>query len=109
MFSVSLMSLVFVIIFYICSLVLSNSEKEYDKSSSFECGFNGGGKVHVCYSIHFFIMMIMFIFFDLEVVMFLSVVVSNFYSVFSYMVLLIFILLSFYVEWWYGKLIWSVY
>nr|YP_009059444.1 NADH dehydrogenase subunit 3 [Philometroides sanguineus]AIN37109.1 NADH dehydrogenase subunit 3 [Philometroides sanguineus] len=108
MFCMGLLSSIFIIVFYLCYLVLGVSESSGDKAGAFECGFCGGGMVHVSYSIHFFIMMMMFIFFDLEVVMFLSVVVSNFYSLMSYTILFVFIFLSFYVEWWYGKLIWSV-
>nr|YP_010618315.1 NADH dehydrogenase subunit 3 [Clavinema parasiluri]WAX01693.1 NADH dehydrogenase subunit 3 [Clavinema parasiluri] len=103
-----LLSVLFVVVFYLGCMILSFLDEEVDKVSPFECGFDGSGAVCVSYSIHFFIMMLMFIFFDLEVVMFLSVIVSSYSSMISYLVLLVFVVLGFYMEWWYGKLVWLV-
>ncbi|VDN54169.1 unnamed protein product [Dracunculus medinensis] len=41
------------------------------KLRSFECGFNSLGFICRSFSVHFFIMMLMFVIFDLEVIMFL--------------------------------------
>jgi hypothetical protein len=49
--------------------------------------------------------MLMFVIFDLEVVIFLGVLVSDFFSFFSFFVIFVFILGGFYIEWYYGKLV----
>lgn len=50
----------------------------------------------------------MFIIFDLEIVMFLGVLVSDVNSFISFFLLFFFIVFGFYMEWFYGKLVWSV-
>lgn len=47
------------------------------KVTAFESGFKGVGSIQISFSIHFFVMMLMFILFDLEVVMILGVLVSR--------------------------------
>uniref|UniRef100_F1LIH1 NADH-ubiquinone oxidoreductase chain 3 n=1 Tax=Ascaris suum TaxID=6253 RepID=F1LIH1_ASCSU len=53
-------------------------------------------------------MMLMFVIFDLEVVMFLGILVSDLNSLIRFFMLLIFIFGGFYMEWWYGKLVWLI-
>nr|YP_007024790.1 NADH dehydrogenase subunit 3 [Aelurostrongylus abstrusus]AFT65550.1 NADH dehydrogenase subunit 3 [Aelurostrongylus abstrusus] len=77
------------------------------KVNSFESGFLSLVKVQNSFSIHFFVIMLMFVIFDLEVVMFLGLLVSDVSSLFAFF-LLGFVLLGFYMEWGYGKLIWVV-
>lgn len=88
----------FVFIFYLLVLLLSVKIEYYVKLRSFECGFNSLGFICRSFSVHFFIMMLMFVIFDLEVIMFLRVVVSSYRSVFSYAVLLFFVVFGFYME-----------
>nr|YP_009312536.1 NADH dehydrogenase subunit 3 [Pseudoterranova cattani]AOV63287.1 NADH dehydrogenase subunit 3 [Pseudoterranova cattani] len=105
---VILFTLVLLLVFYLGNFVLSCKDFYKNKISSFECGFVSVGKIQNSFSIHFFIMMLMFVIFDLEVVMFLGVLISDVSSLISFLMLLFFILGGFYMEWWYGKLIWLV-
>uniref|UniRef100_UPI0030DE23A3 NADH dehydrogenase subunit 3 n=1 Tax=Porrocaecum reticulatum TaxID=2161849 RepID=UPI0030DE23A3 len=105
---VILFTLVLLLVFYLGNFVLSCKDFYKNKISSFECGFVSVGKIQNSFSIHFFIMMLMFVIFDLEVVMFVGVLVSDLSSAVSFLFLLLFIFGGFYMEWWYGKLIWFV-
>nr|YP_010708748.1 NADH dehydrogenase subunit 3 [Cruznema tripartitum]WCR50915.1 NADH dehydrogenase subunit 3 [Cruznema tripartitum] len=101
-------TLVLLVVFYVLNFVLSIKDMEKSKVSTFECGFVSVGKVQNSFSIHFFIMMIMFVIFDLEIVMFLGILFSDFSSFVGFFFVFIFILGGFYMEWWYGKLIWLI-
>nr|YP_010938381.1 NADH dehydrogenase subunit 3 [Toxocara apodemi]WLE72140.1 NADH dehydrogenase subunit 3 [Toxocara apodemi] len=101
-------TLLLLFVFYLGNFVLSCKDFYKNKISSFECGFVSVGKIHNSFSIHFFIMMLMFVIFDLEVVMFIGVLVSDISSLVSFLLLLFFIFGGFYMEWWYGKLVWLV-
>nr|AQX44517.1 NADH dehydrogenase subunit 3 [Gnathostoma sp. MMS-2017] len=96
------------ILFYMGNFVLSIKDFGIVKVSSFECGFVGLGMIQNVFSIHFFIMMLMFVIFDLEVVMFLGLLISDFSSIILFIMLLLFVLGGFYMEWFYGKLVWIV-
>nr|YP_009003409.1 NADH dehydrogenase subunit 3 [Toxascaris leonina]AGO85902.1 NADH dehydrogenase subunit 3 [Toxascaris leonina]QOS04443.1 NADH dehydrogenase subunit 3 [Toxascaris leonina]QST20098.1 NADH dehydrogenase subunit 3 [Toxascaris leonina] len=105
---VVLFTIFLLIVFYLGNFVLSCKDFYKNKISSFECGFVSVGKIQSSFSIHFFIMMLMFVIFDLEVVMFVGILVSDLNSLVSFFMLLLFILGGFYMEWWYGKLVWLV-
>ena len=68
------------------------------KISSFECGFISLGKVQNSFSIHFFIVILMFVIFDLEVVIFLGILIADFFTMVSFILLLFFVLGGFYME-----------
>nr|YP_009176852.1 NADH dehydrogenase subunit 3 [Strongyloides venezuelensis]BAT21223.1 NADH dehydrogenase subunit 3 [Strongyloides venezuelensis] len=101
-------SLFFIFLFYLISFLLSYYVFSKNKVSSFECGFSTVGKIQNSFSIHFFLIMLIFVVFDLEVVMFLGVLVSDIHSLFTFLLLMLFIMFGFYLEWWYGKLYWMV-
>nr|QPF22253.1 NADH dehydrogenase subunit 3 [Ophidascaris sp. CYZ-2020] len=105
---VILFTVVLLLVFYLGNFVLSCKDFYKNKISSFECGFVSVGKIQNSFSIHFFIMMLMFVIFDLEVVMFVGILVSDLSSLISFLILLFFIMGGFYMEWWYGKLVWLV-
>nr|QCG69218.1 NADH dehydrogenase subunit 3 [Toxascaris leonina] len=105
---VVLFTVCLLVVFYLGNFVLSCKDFYKNKISSFECGFVSVGKIQGSFSIHFFIMMLMFVIFDLEVVMFVGILVSDLNSLISFFMLLLFILGGFYMEWWYGKLVWLI-
>lgn len=78
------------------------------KCLSFERGFKSVGKVHRAFGIHFFVIMLIFVIFDLEVVLLLGFVVSDVMSVLGVFFVFIFVFGGFLMEWYYGKLIWLV-
>nr|UFQ24449.1 NADH dehydrogenase subunit 3 [Pingus sinensis] len=108
MFFVVFFTLFFLLVFYVFMFVLSSKDFYSMKLGAFECGFVGLGKLQNSFSIHFFLVMLMFIIFDLEVVMFLGVMISDFSLILSFLCLFVFVLGGFYMEWAYGKLTWLV-
>nr|YP_003433931.1 NADH dehydrogenase subunit 3 [Syngamus trachea]ACX85179.1 NADH dehydrogenase subunit 3 [Syngamus trachea] len=105
---VIIFSLFMLLMLYILNFILSVKKLDYLKVSTFESGFVSVGKIQNSFSIHFFIMMLMFVIFDLEIVMFLGLLVSDFLSFISFLMLMMFVFGGYYMEWWYGKLIWLV-
>nr|YP_009243340.1 NADH dehydrogenase subunit 3 [Heterakis beramporia]AMR36307.1 NADH dehydrogenase subunit 3 [Heterakis beramporia] len=95
-------------VFYLLNFFLSTKDLSFCKVSTFESGFSSISLIQSSFSIHFFIMMLMFVIFDLEVVMLLGVVVSDLSSIVGFLMLMFFVLGGFYMEWWYGKLVWMV-
>nr|YP_003433729.1 NADH dehydrogenase subunit 3 [Trichostrongylus vitrinus]ACX85095.1 NADH dehydrogenase subunit 3 [Trichostrongylus vitrinus] len=93
---------------YVLNFFISVKKNELLKISTFESGFMSIGKVQNSFSIHFFVMMLMFVIFDLEIVMFLGLMVADYSSLMSFFMLMLFIMGGFYMEWWYGKLVWLV-
>ena len=93
---------------YFLLLFLRFKDMGLVKVSSFERGFLRLVKVQNSFSIHFFVVMLMFVIFDLEIVMFLGLLVSDFSSFLVFLLLIFFVFGGFYIEWCYGKLIWVV-
>nr|QJS52214.1 NADH dehydrogenase subunit 3 [Gondwanalimnadia sp. MT-2020] len=84
-----------------------------EKSSPFECGFDPAVSSRLPFSLRFFLIALIFLIFDVEVVLlFPSVVSSNFVSLsgwFQVMVFFILVLLGgLYFEWKYGALEWAL-
>jgi NADH-quinone oxidoreductase subunit A len=83
---------------------------DYEKHSAYECGFEPFGDARSFFDIHFYIIGLLFIIFDLEVVFLIPFVVdlSNI-TLLSYINMLLFmiiILIGFYYEWAIGLLEW---
>nr|AGV02084.1 NADH dehydrogenase subunits 3 [Bunostomum trigonocephalum] len=108
LFLVMFIALFLLLLLYFFNFFLSVKDIMLLKVSAFESGFLGIGKIQNSFSIHFFIMMLMFVIFDLEIVMFLGLLISDISSFISFLILMLFIFGGFYMEWWYGKLIWLV-
>lgn len=77
---------------------MSVKDLNKNKVSAFECGFVRIGKIQNSFSIHFFIIILMFVIFDLEIVMFLGILVSDMSSITSFLFIFLFILGGFYIE-----------
>ena len=105
---VVLFSLFLLLILYVLNFAISVKKSDLLKINAFESGFISVGKIQNSFSIHFFIIMLMFVIFDLEIVMFLGLIISDVSSFVSFFLLILFIFGGFYMEWWYGKLIWVI-
>nr|VFU78610.1 NADH dehydrogenase subunit 3 [Proasellus margalefi] len=92
------------------------SEKFYfdrEKESPFECGFNPISTSRLPFSLRFFIIAMIFLVFDVEIVLLLPLSslwdVSNInFWLLSYLVFLIVLLLGTLYEWSYGALSWKM-
>lgn len=97
-------------ILFFVSFVFSFKNKEEEKLTAYECGFDPFDSGRIKFDIHFFIIAILFLLFDLEILYFFpfSVNLYNF-SNFSFICFLLFfwiILLGFVYEWKKGALTW---
>lgn len=56
------------------------------------------GKIQNSFRIHFFIIILIFVIFDLEIVIFLGILVSDISSIISFFLIFIFVFGGFYIE-----------
>lgn len=108
LFVVFVIALVLLLFLYLGNFFISLKKLDMLKISTFERGFVSIGKVQNSFRIHFFIIILMFVIFDLEIVIFLGLLVSDLNSLVSFLMLIMFIIGGFYMEWWYGKLTWII-
>lgn len=108
LFLLFLLVFIFILLFYCINFFLRLKLALKVKINAFESGFISVGKIQNSFSIHFFIIILMFIIFDLEVVIFLGVLVRDFFSFLRFFFIFFFIVGGFYIEWYYGKLVWVV-
>lgn len=78
------------------------------KISAFERGFERIGKIHSSFRIHFFIIILIFVIFDLEVVILIGFLMSDLSFYLNFLLIIIFVIGGFYIEWYFGKLVWIV-
>ena len=106
--------LAFLIGFGVCLIAWSLAKRGFrdrEKSSPFECGFDPLGTARLPFSIRFFLLAVIFLVFDVELVLLMPFPVFGFfyYSLFRFLVVSIFIiilLLGVIHEWREGSLDW---
>lgn len=91
---------------YFLSLLVSYKDYYFFKLRSYECGFDVSGSGGFSVNVVFFSIVLMFVIFELEVVIFFVLVQGDFYSVFSFFVFFSYVVLSYYMELYFGKLVW---
>nr|ARH54422.1 NADH dehydrogenase subunit 3 [Lasioderma redtenbacheri] len=99
-------------------MILNNtiSKKSFldrEKSSPFECGFDPKSSPRIPFSLHFFLIAIIFLVFDIEIALLLPFVSSFINSnIMNYLLLFLFfiiiLLLGVYHEWKQGMLNWAI-
>nr|CCI73887.1 NADH dehydrogenase subunit 3 [Longipodacrangonyx sp. 1 MDMBR-2012] len=110
----SLMFLAFFVSFIIFSIAIflgKKMMKERSKNSPFECGFDPFKKARSSFSIRFFLVAIIFLIFDIEIVVLMPVgIVNNYYmgSYFSLVssVIVVILMIGLVHEWNQGALNW---
>ena len=90
--------LVLVGVLYMGEFILSIKDYKVGKVAAFERGFKGFGKIQNSFRIHFFVMILMFVIFDLEVVIFLGILISDLSAIVSFVFLFFFVIGGFYME-----------
>jgi len=92
------------------SLTAGYYENDSETSSSYECGFAPFVETRISFDVKFYIISILFIIFDLEVIlMFPWAIVVTWQGIFSFYVMMLFIvilLIGFIYEWQVGALDW---
>lgn len=98
--------ILFLVIFF-----LVYSKKEFEKSSSYECGFHPFEDTRQEFNIRFYLVSILFIIFDLEIIFLFPWVLSlQFLSKGSFFIIIFFIIIltvGFIYEWIKGALTWE--
>ncbi|YP_009437735.1 NADH dehydrogenase subunit 3 (mitochondrion) [Aethina tumida] len=96
----------------VLNLVSKKTFSDREKSSPFECGFDPKNSARLPFSLHFFLIAIIFLIFDVEITlllpMILSMKISNLinFSIMSISFILI-LLIGLYHEWNQGALNWT--
>ena len=87
---------------YLVCFFRSYKVKNTNKMTPFERGFAGVGAITSSFSIHFFILVVIFIIFELEIVLLIGVIFSL--RMYGFAILILFILGGIYLEYYLGKL-----
>ena len=106
-----------ILIFIICSIilllcyVLSGTNLYYEKSSGYECGFDPFSDAREPFYVKFYLIAILFIIFDVEIIFFFPWIFSLFniglYGLFIMFVIISIFLIGFIYEWKKGSLDWE--
>nr|AND96506.1 NADH deshydrogenase subunit 3 [Milichus apicalis] len=107
------------LIFTICNILIllstiisKKSFIDREKSSSFECGFDPKSFSRMPFSLHFFLIAVIFLIFDVEITLLIPMIlilkISNMLNLMLISIFFISILLiGVYYEWMYGALNWT--
>nr|YP_010414525.1 NADH dehydrogenase subunit 3 [Dendroleon similis]URT60691.1 NADH dehydrogenase subunit 3 [Dendroleon similis] len=100
------------IMMILASILSKKSFYDREKNSPFECGFDPKCSARMPFSLHFFLIAIIFLIFDVEIALLLPIIIimkwSNLYSWVMTSILFISILLvGLYHEWSQGALEWT--
>nr|ARH53993.1 NADH dehydrogenase subunit 3 [Phyllobrotica quadrimaculata] len=112
----TLLSSMILLLMYILTVVLNLVSKKtfYDreKNSPFECGFDPKTSARLPFSLHFFLIAIIFLIFDVEITLLLPLIllmnssnILNYISIFIFFIMIL--LFGLYYEWNQGALNWT--
>nr|YP_009434157.1 NADH dehydrogenase subunit 3 [Mylabris aulica]APB02823.1 NADH dehydrogenase subunit 3 [Mylabris aulica] len=116
MLNLSIMGLVLIVIsmllLVIVSLISKKTFIDREKSSPFECGFDPKSSARLPFSLHFFLIAIIFLIFDVEITLLFPLIMSlKLSSPFNYFIIMtifiLILLLGLFHEWSQGALNWS--
>lgn len=99
------------ILLLVISYVLSPKKNDLEKLSAYECGFESYGDARIPFDIHFYLIAILFIIFDLEIAFLfpwcLSISLILPEGFWSMVIFLLILTIGFLYEWSKGALNWS--
>nr|YP_010304997.1 NADH dehydrogenase subunit 3 [Semidalis macleodi]ULR86828.1 NADH dehydrogenase subunit 3 [Semidalis macleodi] len=108
----SLIFLISSIMMILASILSKKTNFDQEKNSPFECGFDPKTSSRMPFSLHFFLIAIIFLIFDIEIAILLPVIILikmsnliNFITTFTFFVIIL--LIGLYYEWNQGSLKWS--
>nr|WIL79816.1 NADH dehydrogenase subunit 3 [Callimerus nigroapicalis] len=100
------------ILMMIASIISKKTFMDREKNSPFECGFDPKSSARIPFSLHFFLIAMIFLIFDVEITLiFPLIMIMKITSIFNYILisffLLLILLLGLYHEWSQGALNWT--
>nr|YP_010583768.1 NADH dehydrogenase subunit 3 [Bathypolypus sponsalis]UXN83964.1 NADH dehydrogenase subunit 3 [Bathypolypus sponsalis] len=109
-FSLFLM-LLNIILFIISSMSMVKSHKDREKNSPFECGFDPSWYARSPFSMRFFLLAVIFLIFDIEIILLIPLIISIMFSpsviyMSSSMIFLLILTIGLIHEWNQGSLNW---
>nr|QNE86021.1 NADH dehydrogenase subunit 3 [Silo nigricornis] len=110
---ISISTLISTLMIMISLLLAKKSFNDYEKISPFECGFDMMSNPRIPFSLHFFLISIIFLIFDVEITLLMPIImimeISNliYWTMLSIFFLLI-LLLGLYYEWNQNMLNWTL-
>nr|YP_010713300.1 NADH dehydrogenase subunit 3 [Mesobuthus eupeus]WDA95763.1 NADH dehydrogenase subunit 3 [Mesobuthus eupeus] len=96
-------------ILFIGGLISSSMEIEKESGSVYECGFESSKSARVPFSLQFFLVGVIFLIFDVEIVLMMPVPLAEWLSGSEVLLLFFFVVLllvGLFFEWWNGALEW---
>lgn len=105
-----------IIIFVLILLIISIRKKsitDIQKATPFECGFNPISYRRLPFSIHFFIIAVIFLIFDIEIVIIIPIIITIKTSIIKYWLItrtsfIIILILGLFHEWKNGMIRWTI-
>nr|YP_010936434.1 NADH dehydrogenase subunit 3 [Agetocera filicornis]WKW54887.1 NADH dehydrogenase subunit 3 [Agetocera filicornis] len=109
---ISMIYMIMIILIMILNLVSKKTFYDREKSSPFECGFDPKTPARLPFSLHFFLIAIIFLIFDVEITLLLPLIITMKTSnMMNYTTILIFfiliLLIGLFHEWNQGALNWT--
>nr|UAJ48161.1 NADH dehydrogenase subunit 3 [Metaphire posthuma] len=101
-----------VIVLLAANLLAARSTEDREKSTPFECGFDPKNTARIPFSMRFFLLAIIFIVFDIEIVLLMPIPTmymtsSTLHITVTYMLFIMILLIGLFHEWNEGSLDWS--
>nr|AXS66486.1 NADH dehydrogenase subunit 3 [Tenebrionoidea sp. 7 KM-2017] len=111
MISAFIIMMISLLMILIVNLISKKSFMDREKSSPFECGFDPKASARLPFSLHFFLIAMIFLIFDVELTLLFPLIISLKYSnLHNYLLIMTFfifiLLLGLYHEWNQGALNW---
>nr|YP_010701762.1 NADH dehydrogenase subunit 3 [Autocrates maqueti]WCK11520.1 NADH dehydrogenase subunit 3 [Autocrates maqueti] len=108
--SIIIMTITMILI-TIVNLISKKTSMDREKSSPFECGFDPKSSARLPFSLHFFLIAVIFLIFDIEITLLFPLIVSlKFSNLINYSIIttffIIILLIGLYHEWNQGALNW---
>jgi NADH-quinone oxidoreductase subunit A len=105
-----IVAVVLTLIILILAYLINFSTTDYEKRSAYECGFEPFGDARSFFDIHFYIVGLLFIIFDLEIVFLVPLAVGlesvSAVGYISFIIFMAVLIIGFYYEWSLGLLSW---
>lgn len=100
------------VVFLLAKILRIRTTNDREKTSPFECGFDPKNNARIPFSIRFFILAIIFIVFDIEIVLLiplplLNTIINSIHGELAAILFLVILLLGLFHEWKEGSLNWS--